>query len=138
LLAHPALAEPMERCRVQKLTRHQHILMRLGALIAQVEGATALARRAQRAATKQLDPKASRRLRAEPLAAVRRVNARGAALTVATEAVRWVAATDGGELDALERRLDLASIHSAQGRLLADLQKVADAIYAARKRARRT
>ena len=33
-LAHHALAELLERCREQKLTRHQHILMRLGALIA--------------------------------------------------------------------------------------------------------
>ena len=33
-LASHALAELLERCRVQKLTRHQHILMRLGALIA--------------------------------------------------------------------------------------------------------
>ena len=53
-LANHALADLMERCRVQKLTRDQHILMRLRALIAQVEGAAALARRAQRVATKQL------------------------------------------------------------------------------------
>ena len=63
-LAHHALAELLERCRVERLTRHQHILLRLGALIAQAEGAAALARRAQRAADKQLHPKASRRLRA--------------------------------------------------------------------------
>jgi alkylation response protein AidB-like acyl-CoA dehydrogenase len=115
-LAYHALAELLERCRVQKLTRHQHILMRLGALIAQVEGSAALAQRAQRAATKQLDPKASKRLRAEPLAAASRVNARGAALTIATEAIRWVAAADGGDLDGLEQRLDLGSIHRSPGR----------------------
>ena len=94
-LAHHALAELLERCRVERLTRHQHILMRLGALIAQGEGAAALARRAQRAADKQLNPKASRRLRAGALAAASRVYARGAALTIATEAVRWVAGADG-------------------------------------------
>ena len=33
-LAYHALAELMERCRTEKLTRNQHILMRLGALIA--------------------------------------------------------------------------------------------------------
>ena len=69
--------------------------MRLGALIAQVEGAAALARRAQRAADKELNAKASRRLRAEALAAASRVSARDAALAVATEAVRWVAGADG-------------------------------------------
>ena len=94
-LAHHALAELLERCRVERLTRHQHILMRLGALIAQVEGAAALARRAQRAADKELNPKASRRLRAGALAAMSRVYARDAALAVATEAVRWVAGADG-------------------------------------------
>jgi alkylation response protein AidB-like acyl-CoA dehydrogenase len=133
-LAHHALAELLERCRVEKLTRNQHILMRLGALIAQAEGAAALARRAQRAAAKQLNPKAARGLRADALAAISRVNARGAALTVATEAVRWVAGADGGDLRGLEQSLDLASIHRSQGGLLADLQTVTDAIYA-RKRA---
>jgi alkylation response protein AidB-like acyl-CoA dehydrogenase len=132
-LANHALAELLERCRAQRLTRHQHILLRLGALIAQAEGAGALARRAQRAATKELHPKAARGLRPKALAAASRVNARGAALTIATEGVRWVAGADGGELDELERRLDLPAIQRAQGGLLADLQAVADAIYA-RKR----
>jgi alkylation response protein AidB-like acyl-CoA dehydrogenase len=134
-LAYHALAELLERCRVEKLTRHQHILLRLGALIAQAEGAAALASSAQRAAAKQLDPKAVRRLRPDALAAASRVNARGAALTVATEAIRLVAGSDGGELGGLEERLNLASIHRAQGGLFADLQAVADAVYGRRKRA---
>jgi alkylation response protein AidB-like acyl-CoA dehydrogenase len=128
-LAHHALAELLERCRVEKLTRHQHILLRLGALIAQAEGAAAFARRAQRAATKQLHPKTARGLRADALAAASRVNARGAAMNIGTEAVRWVAGADGGELGDFEQRLDLASIHRSQAGLLADLQTVAEAIY---------
>ena len=52
------------------------MLLRLGELIAQAEGAAALARRAQRAAVKQLNPKAARGLRADALAAVSRVFAR--------------------------------------------------------------
>ncbi len=127
-LAHHALAELLERCRVERLTRHQHILMRLGALIAQAEGAAAFARRARRAADKELDPKASKRLRAGPLAAMSRVYARGAALAIATEGVRWVAGA-GGDLDELERRLDIGSIHRAQGELLADLGEVTEAVY---------
>jgi hypothetical protein len=127
-LAHHALAELLERCRVEKLTRHQHILMRLGALIAQGEGAAAFARRAQRAADKQLNPKGSRRLRPGALAAASRVYARGAALTIATEAIHWVAGADG-ELGELEQELDLASIHRAQGGLLADLGEVTEAVY---------
>jgi alkylation response protein AidB-like acyl-CoA dehydrogenase len=127
-LAHHALAELLERCRVERLTRHQHILLRLGALIAQAEGAAALARRAQRAADKQLDPKASRRLRAGALAAASRVYARGAALTIATEGVRCVAGA-GGDLDELEQRLDLATIHRAQRGLLEDLGTVTESVY---------
>jgi len=133
-LAHHALAELLERCRIEKLTRHQHILMSLGALIAQVEGSAALARRAQRAATKQLNEKANKRLRADGLAAASRVNARNAALTIATEAVRVVASADGGDLGGLEQTLDLAAIYRAQGGLLADLQQVTDAVYAKRRR----
>jgi alkylation response protein AidB-like acyl-CoA dehydrogenase len=132
-LAHHALAELLERCRAEKLTRNQHVLMRLGALIAQAEGAAALARRARRAAVKELNPKAARGLRADALAAVSRVNARNVAMTVATEAIRWVAAADGGELSGLERSLDLASIHRAQGGLIADLETVTTAIYARRR-----
>jgi alkylation response protein AidB-like acyl-CoA dehydrogenase len=132
-LAHHALAELLERCRLGKLTRHQHVLLRLGALIAQAEGSAALARRAQRAASKQLHPKAAKTLRAKPLAAASRVYARDAALTIATEAIRLVAGTDGGDAADLEQRLGLQSIHRAQAGLLADTQAVADAIYA-RKR----
>src|SRR5512134_307961 len=95
-LAQHALAELLEQCRAERLTRHQHILFRLGALIAQAEGAAAFARRAQRAADKQLNPKASKRLRAGALAAASRVYARGAALAVATEGVHWVAGADAG------------------------------------------
>jgi alkylation response protein AidB-like acyl-CoA dehydrogenase len=97
--------------------------------MAQVEGAAALVRRATRAADRKLHPKAVRRLDADALAAVSRVNARTVALTVATEAVRWVSGADGGELGELEQRLDLAPIHRAQGGLLTDLGVVADAIY---------
>ena len=127
-LAHHALAILLERCRAARLTRHQHILMRLGALIAQAEGAAALARRAQRAADKQLNPKASRRLRPPALAAASRVYARDVALAIATEAVRWVAGADA-ELGELEQELDLASIHRAQRGLLADLGEVTEAVY---------
>ena len=103
--------------------------------IAQAEGAAALVRSAHRAATKQLHPKAVPRLRAPALAAASRVNARGAALTIATEAIRWVAGADGGDLQGFDQRLDLGSIYRSQTGLLADFQTVAEAIYATHKRA---
>src|SRR4051794_19446994 len=120
-LANHALAELLECCRAGRLTRHQHVLLRLGALIARAEGAAAFARRAQRAAAKQLHPKAVKSLRAPALAAASRVYARDAALTIATEAVRLVAGADGGELGDFDQRLGLSAIHRAQGGLLADM-----------------
>jgi len=42
--------------------------------------------------------------------------------------VRCVAGADGN-LGELEARLDLASIHQAQGGLLADLEQVREAVY---------
>jgi alkylation response protein AidB-like acyl-CoA dehydrogenase len=132
-LATHALAALLEQCRAGRLTRHQHVLLRLGALIAQAEGAAALARRARRTATKQLHPKAARTLRAAPLAAASRVFARTAALTIATEGVRLVAGADGGELGDFEQRLGLGAITRAQAGLLDDMQAVCDALYARRR-----
>jgi hypothetical protein len=71
------------------------------------------------------------------MAAASRVNARDAALTIATEAIRLVAGADGGELQGFDQRLNLTSIYRSQAGLLADLQAVADGIYAARKRPQR-
>ena len=57
-LALHALAEVMEKCRVARLTRHQHILLRLGELIAYAECAGSLARRAALMAEGKLNEKA--------------------------------------------------------------------------------
>ncbi len=60
-LALHALAEVMERARVGRLTRYQHILLRLGELIAYAECAGSLARRAALAAEGRLNEKANQR-----------------------------------------------------------------------------
>jgi alkylation response protein AidB-like acyl-CoA dehydrogenase len=122
-LAYDALAELLERCRAARLTRNQHVLLRLGALIARAEGAAAFARRAQRAADRELNPKAVKTLKAPALAAASRVYARDAALTIATDAVRLAGEAPGNQ----------AAIHRAQAGLLDDMQAVAEALYA-RKR----
>ena len=44
----PRAGRGARACRVGRLTRHQHVLLRLGELIAQAEGAGTLARRAAR------------------------------------------------------------------------------------------
>jgi alkylation response protein AidB-like acyl-CoA dehydrogenase len=127
-LAHHALAELMETARVRRLTRHQHVLLRLGALIARVEGAAALARRAARADSGELGPKSDRRLDSTALATASRVNAREVALTVATEGVRWAAGADGGESGGLESKLATSSIHRAQAGLLDDMDALAQTL----------
>jgi alkylation response protein AidB-like acyl-CoA dehydrogenase len=128
-LAHHALAEAMEACRVGRLTRHQHVLLRLGQLAAQVEGSAALCRRAARAAGGRLPEKASRRFDGPALAAMARVNAREVALNTATEATRWIVGADGADLPALSASLGLPAIQAAQRGLIADLDGVADAVY---------
>ena len=127
-LAHHSLAELLEACREGRLTRHQHILLRLGQLIAITEGAAALVRRAARSADGALGEKASRRFDADALAAMSRINAREAALTVATDGLRWVIGADDTAAGVGERLL-IPQIQAAQARLIADLDSVADTLY---------
>jgi alkylation response protein AidB-like acyl-CoA dehydrogenase len=129
-LAHHGLAELFEACREGRLTRNQHILLRLGQLAALVEGAAALARRAAHSADGTLHEKASRRFEVDALAAISRVNARDVALTVSADAVRWVAGAGGGDgTEELVSRVRLGDAAAAQAGLLGDLDLVADAIY---------
>ncbi len=131
-LAFHALAEVMERSRVARLTRYQHILLRLGELIAYAECAGSLARRASLLAENKLNEKASRRFDATGLAAVSRVFAREAALKVAEDGLRWVVGAGGvsdTELATFETALGMPAIHRAQARLISDMDYVADVLY---------
>ena len=94
-LALHALAEILERARVARLTRFQHVLLRLGELIAYAECAASLARRAARCAEGKLHEKANDRFDATALAAVSRVFAREAALKVADDGLRWIVGAGG-------------------------------------------
>jgi len=134
IAAHAAhgLAELLERARVQRLTRSQHVLFELGKLISQVEGAGALARRAARAAGGTSYDKTSDRFSAVALAAMSRVCAREAALKVALEGIRIAVGADGvpvGERASFEQSLRLGPIQDAQAGLLEDMDRVADALY---------
>jgi len=129
-LAHRALAELLERTRVARLTRHQHVQLRLGELIAVAEAAGSFARRAARAAEGTLPDKADRRFSAEALAAMSRAFARTAAGRVAEEGLRWVGGASAAEdVPALEAALGVTAIHRAQGGLLADMDLAADVLY---------
>ena len=132
-LAHHVLAEVMEKARSGRLTRYQHILLRLGEWIAYAESAASLARRAARLADGKLHEKANRRFDVTALAALSRVFAREAALKVAEEGVRWVcgaSSMNDAEIAAFETSLQLAAVHRAQGGLMSDMDFIADVLYA--------
>ena len=131
-LACRGLASVMEHARVHRLTRNQHVLFRLGELVAFVESAGALARRAAAALDGSLPDKADDRFTPQVLATVSRVHARDAAMRVATDGVRWVlGAADPGAIDAaaLDAAVGTKSILQAQGGAVADMDAIADALY---------
>jgi len=132
-LALHALAEVMERARLAKLTRHQHILLRLGEWIAYAECAGALARRAALMDQRKLHEKANQRFDAASLAAISRIFARDAALRVAEEGTRWiVGCADSAasvDLAGFEAAINLRAIRSGQAGLMEDMDLVADTLY---------
>jgi alkylation response protein AidB-like acyl-CoA dehydrogenase len=125
-----ALAELLEAARAQRLTRHQHILFRLGEWIAHAEGAASLARRAARAAQGNLNPKAHSRFTPGSLAAFSRISARDSAMKVAAEGMRWIGGLlPEAEASKLEQKLSMQAIHRAQAGLLQDMDYAADILY---------
>jgi len=130
-LAAHALAEVLERCRVARLTRFQHVLLRLGELIAYAECAGSLSRRAALSAEKGLNPKAHRRFDAAALAALSRIFAREAAFKVAGEGLRWISAAGGvsdAQMTEFEASLGLPAVHRAQAGLLSDMDYIASVL----------
>jgi len=130
-LALHALAEVLERARAARLTRHQHILFRLGELIAYGEVAAAAARRAVDVAEGRRREKSHPRFDATALAAFARIFAREAALRVATEGLRWIRGADGAAADiaALREHLRFDAILAAQAGLVADMDQAADILF---------
>jgi alkylation response protein AidB-like acyl-CoA dehydrogenase len=116
-----SLAALLERARLDRLTRNQHVLFRLGELIAYAETAALFAERAASAPTKAsgLEP--------ATLEAMARVHAREAALKVAAEGLRW--AIGAGQTDpSLPRLLGLDAAVAAQAGLVEDMDRIAVAL----------
>ena len=131
-LALHALAEVMEKARAGRLTRYQHILLRMGEWIAYAEAAATLARRAALLAEGRLNEKANDRFDATALAAISRIFAREAAMKVANDGLRCIAGAGGvtdAEIPAFETSLGQTAIHRAQSGLIADMDYVADVLY---------
>jgi len=132
-LALDGLAALLETCRVNRLTRNQHVLLRLGELIAYAETAACLARRATAAANGTLPEKADKRFDADALATISRIFAREAAQKVAEDGVRWVAGAlppGSPAVAALADALHLDAVRAAQAGLLTDMDHLADVLYA--------
>jgi alkylation response protein AidB-like acyl-CoA dehydrogenase len=117
------------------LTRNQHVLLRFGELIAKAEGAAALARRAARAEDGALSVKADRRFDVATLSAMSRIWARTAAQTVGEKGLSWTvgADTSGRDVAAAASAIGVPAIHAAQTGLVADMDRVADALYGRRQ-----
>ncbi len=131
-LALRALGVVFERCRTARLTRNQHVLFRLGELVAYAEAAAAMARRAASAAEDTLDPLAHRRFDASAIACMSRIFAREAALKVATDGIRWVRGASGvdeQDLAAFAAELGMPAIQKVQNGLIADMNHTANELY---------
>jgi len=117
-LALRSLAALLERARLDRLTRNQHVLFRLGELIAYAETAALFAERAAVAPTKASG------LEEATLAAMARVHAREACLKVASDGLRWV--IGAGQTDpALGQQVRLDAAVAAQGGLVEDMDRIA-------------
>lgn len=123
-----ALGDVLELCRAARLTRHQHVQMRLGELVTIAECAGAFARRTARALDGTSHEKTDTRFTPDGLAALSRVFAREALLRVASGGARWIAGAGAVEAaSSLTRHLE-ASVR-AQAGLVDDLDRAADALY---------
>ena len=114
-----SLAALLERCRLDRLTRNQHVLFRLGELIAWAETAAIFA---ERAASK---PSTRAPLRARrPRARWRASTPARPLLKVACDGLRW--AIGAGQTDPnLAQRLGLDSAFAAQAGLIEDMDFLA-------------
>lgn len=117
-LALRALAVVLERCRIDKLTRQQHLLFRLGELIAAAETAAIFAERVIAQPTEAIA------LDIPTRQTMARIYAREAALKVANDGLHW--AMGAGQTDPnLAGSLNLPAIYQAQAGLLEDMDLVA-------------
>ncbi len=117
-----ALGIFLERCRLDRLTRQQHVLFRLGELIAYAETAAVFADRVVESPTEGIA------LDIPTRQALSRIFAREAALKIAVDGLRW--AVGAGQTDPnLAESIDLPAIYRAQEGLLADMDLACESVY---------
>ncbi len=118
-LALRALAIILERCRLDRLTRNQHIFFRLGELITYAETAAVFSQRVLSHPTEAISLDTAARQ------ALARIHARKAALKVANDGLRWT--IGAGQSDPnLADSLNLPAIYAAQAGLVEDMNYARD------------
>ncbi|MCB8982808.1 MAG: acyl-CoA dehydrogenase family protein [Ardenticatenaceae bacterium] len=125
-LALRALSVVLERCRLDRLTRQQHVLFRLGELVAYAETAAIFAERVVDQPTTAVS------LSIPARQALARIHGREAALKVATDGLRWTIGAGQTDPD-LANSLNLPGIYQAQAGLLEDMDIAAAALNKAFK-----
>jgi alkylation response protein AidB-like acyl-CoA dehydrogenase len=118
-----SLGTLFERCRLDRLTRNQHILFRLGELAAWAETAAIFSERAAQTPSTVLP------LSGSVLGAMARVHAREAFLKVAGDGLKWASAA--GQTDG-----NLGSLLGVEKAFAAQTGRVEDEDYLARELAR--
>ncbi len=117
-----ALNALMERARTARLTRHQHVLFRLGEWIALTESAAAFVHYAVNG------PSEASPYALPVVQAMSRLYARQVALRVVGEGLRWIYGAPGQGDDALLTALNLNDIYRAQRGTLQDADLIAQAL----------
>lgn len=118
-LAMRALAVVMEQARVDRLTRNQHVLFRLGELIAWAETAAIFAERVVDQATEGIN------LDIPTRQALSRIYARQAAFKVGTEGMAWLIGAGQTNMN-LGREINSVAIFAAQMGQIADMDFAAE------------
>jgi len=130
-LAAQSLAVVLDCCQAGRLTRNQHVLFRIGRLVAATETAVVFARHADMAMAGTRFEKSPTRFDGDAVATMSRVFARGAAQQVALDGARWVAGTLEPASPVLTRLAGIPAdaTRAAQAGLVADMDRVADVLY---------
>lgn len=130
-----ALADLLERARIRRLTRNQHIQFRIGELMAFGETAATFAKRAALAKEGKLPEKANNRFEPAELAVMSRIYARDAAGKIAQDGLKWILGADElsyTEIQQFEQQMNFTKIYQAQTGLVNDMDLMRDIIYKAR------
>ena len=122
-LAMRALHVLVEHARLQRLTRNQHILFRLGEWVSAVEVAAAFARYAADPGVK-VSP-----FPPEVVQAMSRIYAREAAALVACQGLRWIyGADEAADLAQLSGAMNMPALQATQRGLIDDMDRIAAAL----------